>query len=528
MGNKQQGKNRCVSSHERDEPFTHVFLFINPTSGGNAGAALTALEMSMVQFKEPQPVSLHFVNLKDPDDRARGVAELREVDNAKETRPCAVAAGGDGTVKWLVGILNEAKLVHTPIGVVPFGTGNDMARVLGWGGSAPKPLVGEGCKDLREHARSFAKARPVPFDVWEVTLELLDDTSSGFYQVEACADGKKKEVRQEKLGRSMTTEMINYFSIGADAHIAVDFEKNRRKSQIGNKMVYGAVGIKHTLTGHSSTIAKMVSGMHVDLTPEDSPKKKSPTSPKKQIGETGGGAAGDAGADDSSLLLHLPHGKAHVLVWQNIPSYGGGNNIWGAGEKQQAKVVTKKNKHRKRPRFAHQGVNDGLLELMTVDHARHIAEFMATHGVSEKLTEGIHHEMQASRYEVRMQDGLGDVFCQIDGEGFLLKGLKTVSIRRKGQVVMLANEGDKERKKAASMLVKTKDWTVLPDPKLLLDYEPTISEKVEGHIGDLVAKTTKKSKEQEEKVPSDPEAAGPEGVTAIMKETEKKMGALSP
>jgi len=45
---------------------------------------------------------------------------------------------------WVVSemIKHNLNIPHIPIGVVPFGTGNDFARVLGWGGGAPDEIMG--------------------------------------------------------------------------------------------------------------------------------------------------------------------------------------------------------------------------------------------------------------------------------------------------------------------------------------------------------------------------------------------------
>lgn len=46
------------------------------------------------------------------------------------------AAGGDGTVGWILGCLGELKRQNRdpvpPTGIIPLGTGNDLSRSFGW------------------------------------------------------------------------------------------------------------------------------------------------------------------------------------------------------------------------------------------------------------------------------------------------------------------------------------------------------------------------------------------------------------
>ncbi len=54
-----------------------------------------------------------------------------------ETNLRVIVGGGDGSIMWAVQEMISAHIDFQKcvIGTIPFGTGNDFSRVLGWGGN---------------------------------------------------------------------------------------------------------------------------------------------------------------------------------------------------------------------------------------------------------------------------------------------------------------------------------------------------------------------------------------------------------
>ncbi|KAF5742872.1 diacylglycerol kinase family protein [Tripterygium wilfordii] len=121
-----------------------MVVFINPRSGGRHGPVLK--ERLQQLMGEEQVFDLQ--DVKPHEFVLYGLPCLDKLANlgdhcAKETREKlrVVVAGGDGTVGWVLGCLGtlnkQGRESVPPVAIIPLGTGNDLARSFGWGGSFP-------------------------------------------------------------------------------------------------------------------------------------------------------------------------------------------------------------------------------------------------------------------------------------------------------------------------------------------------------------------------------------------------------
>jgi diacylglycerol kinase (ATP) len=78
-----------------------------------------------------------------------------------------LACGGDGTVGWVLSALDLSQMQYmdfVSVGVIPLGTGNDMARFLGWG-------VGYHGESLAPVIQSLAISETRLLDRWQIDVQ---------------------------------------------------------------------------------------------------------------------------------------------------------------------------------------------------------------------------------------------------------------------------------------------------------------------------------------------------------------------
>jgi len=180
---------------DEGEQATPLIFFLNPNSGaGLAGDLKRAVESLPGVFIAELP--------RDRETWAQTFHDQLQHPNCR-----LVACGGDGTVNWVVSLCNA---VYGPgdregrpaLAVIPFGTGNDMSRSLGWGTGMTQRDISRVKRRVKDLRRSTVVKQ---IDIWKVVIA-------------------------EEGHDEVSLQMMNYCSVGVDAEIALDFENCRNGS----------------------------------------------------------------------------------------------------------------------------------------------------------------------------------------------------------------------------------------------------------------------------------------------------------
>uniref|UniRef100_A0A4W5NY78 Diacylglycerol kinase n=1 Tax=Hucho hucho TaxID=62062 RepID=A0A4W5NY78_9TELE len=193
-----------------------LLVFVNPKSGGNQGAKII---QSFMWYLNPRQV--FDLSLGGPKD---GLEMYRKVHNLR-----ILACGGDGTVGWILSALDQLQLNPQPaVAILPLGTGNDLARTLNWGGG----YTDEPVSKILSHVED---GNVVQLDRWNLVVEPNQDAGA--------------EERDEQQTDKLPLDVFNnYFSLGFDAHVTLEFHESREanpekfNSRFRNKMFYAGVG----------------------------------------------------------------------------------------------------------------------------------------------------------------------------------------------------------------------------------------------------------------------------------------------
>ncbi|KAH9399202.1 hypothetical protein TYRP_018110 [Tyrophagus putrescentiae] len=191
-----------------------------------------------------------------------------------------LVAGGDGTVGWVLNTVQRIIEAETeeededeedlptvpPVAILPLGTGNDLARVLGWSAEQTPPEIttgadhhsssigvggGGGSHQHRAAAELVAAvyaAAPISLDRWTVDIRPTDY----YHRSRSLLVARLHIPRSIMPPGNRTLSMYNYLSVGVDALVTLNFHETRKSwlykflftNTLVNKFLYFTYGTK--------------------------------------------------------------------------------------------------------------------------------------------------------------------------------------------------------------------------------------------------------------------------------------------
>ncbi|KAL5283235.1 DGKQ family protein [Megaselia abdita] len=351
-----------------------LLVFVNVKSGGCQGSELISSFRKLLN-----PYQVFDLDNGGP---LPGLYVFREIKKYK-----ILVCGGDGTIGWVLQCLDnvgqDSICSSPPCAIVPLGTGNDLARVLRWG---PGYTGGEDPLNL---LRDVIEAEEIRLDRWTVVFHPEDKPDEPALKAPTNTSGKskKKKIQQVPISQqnrhhqlpaistlsisggatqsednSQIFVMNNYFGIGVDADLCLDFHNareenpNKFNSRLHNKSVYLRMGLK-----------KIVGRKSVDLSKE-------------------------LRLEVDGKVIDLPTVEGLIIL--NILSWGSGANPWGP---EKDDVFSKPNHY------------DGMLEIVGVTGVVHLGQIQSGLRSATRIAQGGHIKIHINT----------DLAVQVDGEPWI-------------------------------------------------------------------------------------------------------------
>nr|XP_036213516.1 diacylglycerol kinase theta isoform X1 [Bactrocera oleae]XP_036213517.1 diacylglycerol kinase theta isoform X1 [Bactrocera oleae] len=377
-----------------------LLVFVNVKSGGCQG-----LELISSFRKLLNPYQVFDLDNGGP---LPGLYVFRQIVNYK-----ILVCGGDGTIGWVLQCLDnvgqDSECSSPPCAIVPLGTGNDLARVLCWGSGYT------GGEDPLNLLRDVIEAEEIRLDRWTVVFHPEDKPEESALKAPSNTTGKKKKAHQAHLSQQTnqhhqlpaitSTEisgggaqnednsqifvMNNYFGIGIDADLCLDFHNareenpNKFNSRLHNKGYYVKMGLRK-IVGR-----KTVKDLHKEL--------------KLEV---------------DGKVVDLPPVEGIIIL--NILSWGSGANPWGPDKDDN---------------FSTPNHYDGVLEIVGVTGVVHLGQIQSGIRTAMRIAQGGHIKIHL----------YSDMPVQVDGEPWVQSPGDVVVLKSALKATMLKKSRGKRR-----------------------------------------------------------------------------------
>lgn len=362
---------------------TPLLVFVNSRSGGHQGVDV---------LRDMRGV-LHGIQVVDLQEEGPEAA-LRWWSKT-EQRYRVLVCGGDGTVGWVLGVLEQLELEYVPpVAILPLGTGNDLARVMGWGGG----FVGGSVVPV---LRKVSEAHVALLDRWTVDCRDVLPAARPAWLPTGGRDRKH-------------LTLCNYFGIGVDAAVALDFHQMRERrphlfaSRLINKLWYLRSGTLMFFRKRSSNLASKVA------------------------------------LECDHKVVEIPPDLEGIIVL-NISSFGGGSDLWGSANENDEGEDSSSEDDTTSP-WSRPSMQDQKLEVVGVHGSMELGAAQVGLYSARRLAQATHVKI-INKVALPMQ---------VDGEPWFSAKNGEVEISWKGQALMLA----RRKVSAAAVATGVIEWAL--------------------------------------------------------------------
>ncbi|XP_047025609.1 diacylglycerol kinase theta isoform X3 [Helicoverpa zea] len=362
-----------------------LLVFVNVKSGGCQG-----LELISSFRKLLNPYQVFDLENGGP---LPGLYVFRHIPNYK-----ILVCGGDGTIGWVLQCLDnvgqDSQCSNPPCAIVPLGTGNDLARTLRWGSGYT------GCEDPLSLLRDVIDAEEIRLDRWTVVFH-PEDKQDEPKELSKQLPGSQSEDNSQIL------VMNNYFGIGIDADLCLDFHNareenpNKFNSRLRNKGVYVKMGLRK-MVGR-----KMCKDLHKAIRLEVDGK-----------------------------LVELPQLEGIIIL--NILSWGSGANPWGPEKDDQ---------------FSKPNHWDGMLEIVGVTGVVHLGQIQSGLRGAMRIAQGGHIKINLK----------SEIPVQVDGEPWVAAPSEVVVLKSALKATMLKKRGKVRRRNTEPSMPRSPERPERPE-----------------------------------------------------------------
>ncbi|TPX71926.1 diacylglycerol kinase (ATP) [Spizellomyces sp. 'palustris'] len=386
-------------------PTHYVFIFSNPRSGNQQGLPLVQMNIQHYRMRDQPHVQVQLYDFLDAEDRSAGLKYLHLiVTKQKSLKQIHVwSAGGDGTLMGVLeGMLDMGIDVNDPrilFSVIPFGTGNDLSQVLGWGRYVPgTDVAGTHLEGLNQLVMARLQGYITLLDIWEVELE----TEEGGWVEEAGSRDRNSYIKRK---------MSNYSSLGLQGRVGVGFEKHRRGSRLLNAWEYTKQSLSVLVHGapHVTNAVRALEaeGMMFEL--------------------------------DGDKKLRVSHEPIELII-QNIPGMWGRHvDLWGVTEMSRS-IVKDQRGPTDMTHWTPHTAYDGKLEVFGIGTLRSYLHKQFPWGRKHLQRVG----QFPSPFTVHFHPH-SHVHAMIDGEFYEIHGAKKLTYKRIMQIRMVGSAPEKSR-----------------------------------------------------------------------------------